>query len=169
MKRVLAFVMMTMLVFALAGCGSKGGAGQSAMEALPEDATPAQVVVADFTDKVNADASVSLEDLANGLVTAEHMAFQGASMAVEPGYLNGFTEEINGFAEGYMFGPTIGSIPFIGYVFTLEEGTDADAYVEGLKRAADLRWNICTQADDMQVGVVGDKVCFVMSPASFEE
>ena len=174
MKKILAFVMVMAMALSVAACGGKsdngtsGGSNQSAMEALPEDATPAQTVVADFTDRVNA-GTASAEDLANGLVVADYIEFAGATMPVEPGYLNGFSSEITGFKEGYMFGPAIGSIPFIGYVFVLDDASKADDFVKTLEGAADLRWNICTQADEMQSAVAGDKVCFVMSPLSFEE
>ncbi len=171
MKKVVSIVLAMMLVCALAGCGAKGetpSGGQSAMESLPSDATPAQIVIADFTDKVNSGEYENLEDLAAALVEGEHIPFAGASMPVEPGFLNGFTEEIDGFKEGVMFGPSIGSIPFIGYVFELEDSVKADDFIANLKEKADLRWNICTQADEMQAGSAGSKVCFVMSPAEFE-
>ncbi len=124
----------------------------------------------DFTDRVNSGNYGELIDLATAMTEeTKFYPFQTAFMFVEPGYLNGFTQEIDGFTEGFMFGPEIGSIPFVGYVFTLEDGVNAEEFVETLKSAGDLRWNICTEADEMLTGVVGDKVCFVMAPASFEE
>ena len=68
-----------------------------------------------------------------------------------------------------MFGPSIGSIAFVGYVFTLDEGTNAEEFMSTLKDNADLRWNICVEAEEMVCELVGDKVFFVMSPKSFDE
>ena len=68
-----------------------------------------------------------------------------------------------------MFGPAIGAIPFIGYVFVLEEGADVNAFLLKLNNAADPRWNICTSADETQSTAVGNKICFVMAPSTFEE
>ena len=92
------------------------------------------------------------------------------AMAIEPGYLTGFDNaEIKGFKEGAVFMPMIGTIPFVGYVFTLESAADAPAFIANLKSAANLRWNICTSADEMVAGSSGNKVFFVMCPTSFEE
>ena len=68
-----------------------------------------------------------------------------------------------------MFGPVIGTIPFIGYVFTVEDGTNVDDFVALLKDNADLRWNICTEAEEMTAEKSGSRVLFVMGPLSFDE
>ena len=67
-----------------------------------------------------------------------------------------------------MFAPVIGTIPFLGYLFRLEEGTDGAAFVDTLQSAGDLRWNICTQADEMVVHQEGDVVFFLMCPYTLE-
>ena len=43
-----------------------------------------------------------------------------------------------------------------------------EAYPD-LKANANLRWNICTTADEMVAGSVGNKVFFVMCPTEFTE
>lgn len=174
-KTVLLFAALACTAM-FAACGNKPAAApetpavsQSAMEALPGDASPAQTIIADFQDKAGDDAFASLDKLAEALSKAEYLPFDGASMQVEPGYLNGFTKEIEGFKDGYMFGPVIGSIPFIAYVFETEDEKAAGKLMTQLSDTADLRWNICTQADEMRSVSVGNRVVFVMAPASFEE
>lgn len=162
MKKVLSVVLVLMIVLGMTACGKKA-------EEEPEATTPATMCVAEFKKAVNANDKATLEEIANTVVTAEFIPFMGAVMPVEPGFLNGFTEEITGFKEGCFFGPMIGSIPFAGYVFELEDGADVNAFMDLLKAKADLRWNICTSADEMACGNVGNKVCFVMAPASFDE
>ena len=55
--------------------------------------------------------------------------FMGGTMPVEPGLLTGFgNTEITGFKEGVMFAPMIGTIPFVGYVFVLEDGVAASDF-----------------------------------------
>ena len=89
---------------------------------------------------------------------------------VEEGYLTGFDNtEIKGFKSGVMFAPGMGTIPFVGYIFTLDDGADVDAFVSNLKSSANLRWNICTEAEQMVVEKSGNKVFFVMCPKSFEQ
>lgn len=81
-------------------------------------------------------------------------------------YISGFQTEIKGFDQAVVIRPMIGSIPFIAYIFEIE---DADGFSKKLKSNADLRWNICTEADDMEVAVVDHYVFFVMSPKSFDQ
>ena len=96
--------------------------------------------------------------------------FMSASAPVSEGLLTGFDNtEIKGFSNGVMFAPSIGTIPFVGYVFELSDGTDADAFVKTLKDSANPRWNICTEAEQTVVEKIGNKVFFLMCPKSFEE
>ena len=86
------------------------------------------------------------------------------SMPVEEGYLAGFEVEIKGFKKGVTFGPMIGTIPFVGYIF---ESDTPDELVATLEKEHKLNWNICTTADRMFVQKKGNFVFFVMSPNSF--
>ena len=83
------------------------------------------------------------------------------SMDVEEGLLNGFDAEIKGFTNGKMFGPVIGSIPFVCYGF---ETDDTEALKSTLLSHADPRWNICTEADETFCEAYGNYVFFVMLP-----
>ena len=68
-----------------------------------------------------------------------------------------------------MFGPAIGTIPFVGYVFVLEDGADVEGFKTTLKDNANLRWNICTMAEEMVCESEGNTVFFLMCPTSFEQ
>jgi len=68
-----------------------------------------------------------------------------------------------------MFAPMMGTIPFVGYVFTLDEGADVEAFMKMLEDNANLRWNVCTEAEEMTVENEGNVVFFLMSPKAFEE
>ncbi len=81
-------------------------------------------------------------------------------------YLSGFTTEIKGFKKAVVIRPMIGTIPFIAYVFEVE---NAEEFAKSLKENADLRWNVCTEADNMETVVVDNYVFFVMAPKEFEE
>lgn len=168
MKKFAALLLAVMMVLALAACGEE--APQASGSAEPTPTTVGQILYKDFKDKLSADPSMSAQAMADALLTNEIIQFMGASMPVENGLLMGFgNTEITGFKEGVMFAPAIGSIPFIGYIFTLEEGADVAAFEQLLKDNADLRWNICTEAEETVVGSQGNKVFFVMAPMSFEE
>ncbi len=144
-------------------------------ESKPQESAPAASTVgtklqAAFKAEVSANSSISAQALADKLLANEVIKFSGAAMPVEPGMLTGFNNaEIKGFSEGVMFAPMIGSIPFVGYVFTLDAGTDASAFVSTLKANANPRWNICTEAEETVAECAGNKVFFVMCPKDMSE
>lgn len=117
-----------------------------------------------------ANSSKSAEEIANAVISHSSIQFMGGVVPVEEGLLTGFDNaEIKGFKNGYMFAPAIGTIPFVGYVFELADGANADAFVNTLKSSANPRWNICTNAEQTIVEKSGNKVFFLMCPKSFEE
>lgn len=110
------------------------------------------------------------KEIADKLIKSEYIEFAGDTVDVEEGYLAGFNNyEVKGFKKGAMFCPMIGSIPFVGYVFELNEDTNIDEFKNGLEANADLRWNICNEADQMIIDNVDNIVFFVMCPKSFDE
>ena len=113
---------------------------------------------------------ISAQEMADAILANPMIQFGGATMEVEPGLLTGFgNAEITGFSNGVMFAPMIGSIPFVGYVFTLEDGVDAATFMQTLTDNADPRWNICVEADETVVENADNMVFFVMCPSQFEE
>lgn len=153
----LSLLLLLALVLTLTACGKTEAA-----------TTPAQETIQVFQEEAASGSTTPLK-IADAVLARGHLPFAGVSAEIEPGFLNGFTEEITGFQEGAVFAPAVSAIPFIGYVFRLEDGQDAAAFIEQLEQLADLRWNICTQADEMATDNVGDLVCFVMSPLAFED
>ncbi|MBQ7385192.1 MAG: hypothetical protein IJW04_01660 [Ruminococcus sp.] len=161
MKKTIALILAALMMFAMAACGT----GSNTNETDPAPTTVGTKLLADF--KTMADKTP--QEIADALLTNEVIQFMPASMPVEEGFLNGFNEEIKGFEEGVMFGPAIGTIPFVGYIFTVADGGDVDAFVKTLEDNANLRWNICTEAEEMVCEAVDNTVFFVMCPKSFEE
>lgn len=155
MKKLIAIILSLAAILAFAACKN---------DSSDESKSPAKRLLDEF---YALDTSLSASDIAEKLSELDWLPFSGAYMPVEEGYLNGFTEQITGFDEGAVFSPSIGSIPFIGYVFKVSGGTED--FVDLLKASYDLRWNVCTQADEMVCGAKGDTVVFVMSPADFED
>ncbi len=157
MKKIIAILMATLMVFSLAACGGNGS----------EDAekTVGQTLLADF----KANSTGTTQEIADRLINNEIIQFMGAAVPVEEGLLSGFDNtEIKGFKEGTMFAPAMSSIAFVGYVFELEVGADVEAFKTTLKDSANLRWNICVEAEELIVENEGNKVFFLMCPKSFE-
>lgn len=116
------------------------------------------------------DVSIGAQAIAEKLITNPVIEFMGGAMPVEPGLLSGFDNaEITGFSEGVMFGPMMGSIAFVGYIFEVEEGGDVAAFMENLKANCNPRWNICVEADETNIHNIGNTVFFLMSRASYDE
>lgn len=157
MKKIISLILIAVMLFAFAACGGKN----------PD--TVGYNMLAQFEELAKADDATALS-IAEALITDESIPFMGMAMPVEEGYQMGFDNtEIKGFEAGAAFAPMIGSIPFIGYVFDLADDADVDAFIETLESNANLRWNVCVEADEMVTGSVGDKVFFIMCPSSFEE
>ena len=131
--------------------------------------TIGKMLLQEFHLKKQENPQITAQEMADAILALDMIQFEGATMPVEEGLLTGFNNaEIKGFKEGVMFAPMIGSIPFVGYVFTLAEETDSSAFVQLLEENADPRWNICTEAEETVVDSTGDMVFFVMCPMQFE-
>lgn len=175
MKKSIALLMAILIVASFTACGKTADpatttepttAAVETTVAPAADASPAQMLWSDFRAKYAADKSA--EELARDVLANESIPYMCDAMPVEPGLLNGFgNTEITGFTEGVTFGPIIGSIPFVGYIFKVDG--DVDAFMQTLRENGDLRWNICTQADEMLCDAVDNTVFFLMAPASFGE
>ena len=114
--------------------------------------------------------AITAQEMADAILANPMIQFGPVTMEVEEGLLTGFgNAEITGFNKGVTFAPMIGSIPFVGYVFELEDGADVEAFMQNLSDNADPRWNICVEAEETVVESADNMVFFVMCPAQFEE
>ena len=134
----------------------------------PNASTAGDMLFSKFVE-IAADSSLSAQEIADKLMADEMIPFGPMVMPIEPGPQMGLGEaSLGGFYEGVMFGPMIGSIPFVGYVFVLDDGADVASFAQTLEDNANLRWNICVTADEMVVETYGNTVFFLMCPASLQ-
>lgn len=134
------------------------------------EGTMGQTLLAEFNNIMAEDASLDAYSVAEKLITHEVIQFMGGAMEVEPGLMSGFDNfEVTGFEKGAMFGPMMGSIAFVGYIFDLPADADVDAFMTTLKENANPRWQICVEAEETIVEASGNKVFFLMSPISIEQ
>lgn len=190
MKKILAILLAVPMIISMAACGnnnntsSDSNANSSASSEVNTDAsteantdsatednvatdtTVGETLLADF--KANPNGTV--QEIADRLLSNEIIEFMSATMPVEEGLLSGFDNaEIKGFKEGVMFGPAMSSIAFVGYIFELPEDADVEAFKTTLKDSANLRWNICVEAEELIVENEGNKVFFLMCPKSLAQ
>ena len=156
----------------------KPAENEPAEETKPEETKPAEdkkeesaktvgnILLSEFKAQAGSkDALAIAENLAQNSL----LPFAAGAMEVEPGLLSGFDNfEVKGFKKGATFMPMMGSIAFVGYVFELEDNVKPADFIASLKKNANLRWNICVEAEEMVTGNVGNKVFFVMCPKAFE-
>ena len=172
MKKLIALVLVLAIALSFAACSNTGNGGSSAgteVSIEEADGTLGTDLLIDFKQRMIANPEISAQELAEAILTNEAILFASGAMPMEPGYLSGFDVEITDFAECVMFAPMIGTIPFVGYIFTLEDGADVEAFKTTLSDNCNPRWNICTEADQTVISNVGNTVFFLMCPATLEE
>ena len=92
---------------------------------------------------------------------------------VEEGKLRGFggwigdedqykEVEITGFIDGAHFEPRMEPNGFLGYVFTVEDSSGVEDFVELLRENANLGYNVCTAVNSLHIEIDGDRVLFMM-------
>lgn len=160
MKKIAASLLV-LLTLGLSACGSADADIISAQ-------APTSSVGQELVDRFLSCKEDSAVAIAQEVGSLSSLPFSVDVVEVGPGMLPGFgSTEINGFVEGASFGPEMAATPFIGYVFILAEGMDANVFCASLKDAADLNWNVCVEAEDMAIVSSGQTVFFLMCPASF--
>ena len=146
---------------------------EDVVETPDEPATTEGTVGETLLATFKANATGTAEEIANAVIGDPTIPFMGMAMAINPvdfEFLSGLGEaKITEYEEGAMFGPMIGTIPFIGYIFKLAEGADVEAFKTTLTENANLRWNICTAAEERVVENEGNTVFFLMCPTTFEQ
>lgn len=169
MKRIIAILTAALMIMSMAACGNNENNSSNTETTSSVTTAPTTVgekLLADF----KADSTGTPQEIADRLLTNEVIEFMGAAMPVEEGLLSGFDNtEIKGFKEGVMFAPMMSSIAFVGYIFELPESADVEAFKTTLKDSANLRWNVCVEAEELIVENEGTKVFFLMCPKSFEQ
>ena len=176
MKKLLVGLLAATMAFGVVGCGAQQDNTAQEKPAQVEGTTEAEInddmgkaMISQFKELMAKDANMSTEEMANAF--CENPVFEMGldAYAVEPGLLNGFgNEEIKGFKEGANFSPIVGAIPFVGYVFRVDDQANVSDFIKELKENANLRWNICTEADQMLISAVDNTVLFVMYSTSEE-
>ncbi len=187
MKKIIALLLSLVMLLSLASCSMTEMKDEDKDDGIPttekgedkeenkdktedkdkvDGKTVGQTLLAEFEK----DSSGTAQEVAERIVGNKIIPFMGGAMPVEEGFLNGFDNaDIQGFREGATFGPMMSSIPFIGYIFELDEDTDVDAFKKNLKEKANLRWNLCVEAEEMIVENKDKKVFFLMCPKDFED
>lgn len=169
MKKIIALIIAGLMVLSFAACGEKSTEETTAEETTQAaELTVAGTFAAAFKEEA-AKEGATTNAVATALSQNPIVPFAPTVTDMEEGALAGFDKEITGFEACTAFAPMIGTIPFVSYVFQLAEGADAEAFAATLKESANLRWNVCTEAEEVLVETEGNMVFFIMAERSFEQ
>lgn len=160
MKKTIILFILILSVFYLTGCTKKNN---KETEETPK--TVATVLAKNFETELEKEKDIKkiAEKISqNDIIIPQMQVFEIG----KEDYLSGFKEEIKGFKKAYGIAPMISTIPFIAYVFEVEE---PEEFKKTLETNAQLDWNICTKADEMKISSKDNYIFFVMSPKTFEE
>lgn len=187
MKKTLLAIIFAILVISLVSCGTKKDDGKDTDDAIndTESITDTDVIAPDTDASTETDAETDSEELLSDSVvnaffekakdgmTAEEIANEMVKDGETEGYVvdvmgddsyfMGFgNAEITGYTEAARFSPMIGTIPFMAYIFILDEGADSAAFMQMLLDNCNPRWNICTEADTVKAEQSGNAILFLM-------
>jgi hypothetical protein len=169
MKKIIAILIVALMTITMVACTKNGENASSELAGsttVKEEGTVGEILLGAF----KADSTGTAQEIAERLIGNDIIEFMGGATPVEEGLLSGFDNtEIKGFKEGAMFAPMMSSIAFVGYIFELPDSADVEAFKTTLKDSANLRWNICVEAEELIVENSGNKVFFLMCPKSFEQ
>lgn len=165
MKKFKLGLMIIAVIFSaclLTGCGNSDKNDDSKKE---EEKTVALILAEQFKETMKSTSDI--QEVARKLTQNDIMeiAINVETLGKED-YISGFKTEIKDFKQAVAIRPMIGTIPFVAYIF---EADNAEEFAENLRSNADLRWNICTEADNLEIAIVDNYVFFVMAPKSFDE
>lgn len=195
MKKILATILAATMVISMAACGGRNNESTESTEsqvvstettgtetvetettatetegAAEAEGTAGEILFNAFKEMMEAKPETTAQEAADALITNEIIQFMGGAMPVEPGLLSGFDNtEIKGFEEAVVFMPMMGSIPFVGYIFDMPADADLEAFMTTLKESANMRWQVCVEAEEMVVEAIGDKVFFLMCKKNLAE
>lgn len=194
MKKILALILATMMLFSLVACSNNGE--NNGTQTTTQNNNQTEQPTGPSKEELAANASI--EEIAKALVNKyadyagmrdtydqymaeleeadripyeEFISYQLSVAPVEVGaeWLMGFTAAPTGFSEAYCYQPMMMGQAFIGYIFRVAEGTDIEAFKTSLKDTCDPRWNICTMANTTVCESYGDIVYFSMMVIANEE
>lgn len=165
MKKFKFIFIIYIIILSLPICLLTGCMNSEVKEEKQEKKTVAITLGKQFESEIKNEKNI--EKVAKKIAENEVLEISVDVSQIKKGdYISGFQKEITDFKNAYVIRPMIGTIPFIAYIF---EVRNANEFAEELKSNADLRWNICTEADEMHTVVNGDYVFFIMSPKNFEQ
>ena len=146
--------------------------GPSVLTPQVEENTIGAKQWAEFQQTVTENANATPEESAAALAESTADLFFGTASPLEENaeFFAGFDNyRITGYRSGAVYMPMIGSIPFIGYVFALEDGTDPAAFLKSLTDNCNPKWNICVEAEQVVAGAIGNRAFFLMCPKSMDQ
>ena len=133
------------------------------------DSTIGAVLAEDFDNIMLMDGEISVNEAMEAIRINPEIVFMTEISAINEGMLLGFGDNsISGFTEGVMLKPTIPTIPFVAYIFSVDDSQNVEEFARNLSVCVELKWNEVEEADDITVSIAGQYVFCVISKYYFE-
>lgn len=165
-KTILLIAIIALCGIVITGCSNSDNKTNETNKAVKQEANTVGTKLAELFDKT-VEETTDLEKIANTINESDIIVPMTMVMEINKGdYVEGFNSEITDFKKGYSVKTMISSIPFVVYIFEVENPED---FEQTLKDNYNLRWNICVEAEEMVTSRKDNIVFFVMSPKNFSE
>lgn len=164
LKLVLIIISLVLSLCSITGCKKNQEISNKENQEIEKE-TVASTLAKQFKEEIKDEKDIL--KVANNISKNEIMAISTEVITIENNnYISGFQTEIKDYNKAVSIVPIIGTIPFVAYIFEVE---NAESFAENLRSNANLRWNICTEADNMEIAIENNYVFFVMSPENFDQ
>lgn len=138
-------------VLCLVGCASK----------VDVPSTTTGIIATTFVQEIQ--KTDNLDEIGLKIIESVDVEYDLDMNHVYPGYLLGFSQDIVHFEDAVIISPIVGTIPFVCYVFQTSE---PELLTKEIENYHDMRWNICTEAEEKILKQDHNFVLFAMTPAN---
>ncbi len=165
MKKIIKLILICLITLNFTGCSS-----QNVPEHTYIKKTLSYYLINEFHDYVSINKDVKVEELSKHLIQIERIEFKGSAKEIDEGYLDGIINyKVTDFKNGAMIKANKTKIPFIGYLFEVDQSTDTQLFIENLKTNADKQYKTLLDDEDIYIEKENNIIFFLICPDNIEE
>lgn len=190
MKKILCYALVCIMMFVFTACRKENSLpvvnnvtdilGETSAEPLKNEdvlinpavpnKTIGQILCEEFERIYMEEPETNIMDAMEEIRTNEEIVFMTEITTVDNTNIYGFSKDCEiSFVEALWLKPTMVTIPFVAYVFVLDDDADAEVFKNNLIKCVDLKWNDTIEADEFSITNNGNYVFCVISAYYFEK
>jgi|GEM_PF-1990175 len=168
MKKIICAMLSVLIVLSVVGCSGCGNDDKQEF-----DNSVGGMVAKDFLAALEENPELGVYELVDVVNNSAAVPFETMTERVDEsfGFFTGLAVSgLEGYEEAVYIAPEANWVPFMAYVFSLEEGTKANEFSAMLKESADPLWSETFLIEAAPVvAYSGNKVLFVLAPEQFSD